>query len=55
MSVGIEIEIASITGKWKFSQNGEQRDRTQAADELRRRGETAISAAMFNSQGRSGG
>ncbi len=46
MIVGIEIEITKMAGKWKLSQNKEARDRTNAADELRRRGEQEISAAM---------
>ena len=44
--VGIEIEITKMVGKWKLSQNKEARDRTNAADELRKRGEQEISAAM---------
>jgi len=46
MIVGIEIEITKMVGKWKLSQNKEARDRTNAADELRKRGEEEISAAM---------
>ena len=45
--VGIEIEIVRIVGKWKLSQNKEDRDRVNAADELRKRGEEEISAAML--------
>jgi transcriptional regulator len=44
--VGIEIEITKMVGKWKLSQNKEARDRANAADELRKRGEQEISAAM---------
>lgn len=44
--VGIEIEVARLVGKWKLSQNKEQRDRANAAEELRKRGEQQISAAM---------
>jgi len=44
--VGLEVEIAKMVGKWKLSQNKEARDRTNAADELRKRGEQEISAAM---------
>ena len=45
--VGIEIEITRIVGKWKLSQNKEERDRVNAADELRKRGEQEISGAML--------
>lgn len=45
--VGIEIEITKMVGKWKLSQNKEERDRVNAADELRQRGEQAISGAML--------
>lgn len=46
--VGIEIAIARIVGKWKLSQNREERDRVNAAEELRKRGETITSDAMLN-------
>jgi transcriptional regulator len=46
--VGIEVEINRMIGKWKLSQNREERDRVNAAEELRKRGELAISAAMLN-------
>jgi transcriptional regulator len=45
--VGIEIEITKMVGKWKLSQNKEERDRVSAADELRKRGEQEISGAML--------
>ncbi|MDG4555526.1 MAG: FMN-binding negative transcriptional regulator [Candidatus Competibacter sp.] len=45
--VGIEIEIAKMIGKWKLSQNREERDRINAAEELRKRGEQITSAAML--------
>jgi len=45
--VGIEIEVTRIAGKWKLSQNKEERDRVNAAEELRKRGEEAISGAML--------
>lgn len=45
--VGIEIEITRMVGKWKLSQNKEERDRVNAADELRKRGEQEISGAML--------
>jgi transcriptional regulator len=46
--VGIEIEITRMVGKWKLSQNREERDRVNAADELRKRGESRISSAMLS-------
>jgi transcriptional regulator len=45
--VGIEIEITRMAGKWKLSQNKEERDRVNAAEELRKRGEQEISGAML--------
>jgi transcriptional regulator len=45
--VGIEIEITSMVGKWKLSQNKDEQDRVNAANELRGRGEHEISAAML--------
>jgi transcriptional regulator len=46
--VGIEIEITRMVGKWKLGQNREERDRINAAEELRKRGEHGLSAAMLN-------
>jgi transcriptional regulator len=46
--VGIEVEITRIVGKWKLSQNREDRDRIGAAEELRKRNERALSDAMLN-------
>lgn len=45
--VGLEIEVARMVGKWKLSQNKEERDREGAAAELRARGEAALSDAML--------
>jgi transcriptional regulator len=45
--VGIEIEITRMIGKWKLSQNKDERDRVNAAEELRKRGEQEISRAML--------
>jgi len=45
--VGLEVEITKMVGKWKLSQNKDARDRRNAADELRKRGEQEISAAML--------
>jgi transcriptional regulator len=45
--VGIEIEITRLVGKWKLSQNREERDRINAAEELRKRGEQLTSSAML--------
>ncbi len=46
--VGIEIEIARMVGKWKLSQNRDERDRLGAAEALRKRGETALADDMKN-------
>lgn len=46
--VGIEVDIVRIAGKWKLSQNREARDRINAAEELRKRDEQVISAAMLD-------
>jgi transcriptional regulator len=46
--VGIEIKITKLIGKWKLSQNREERDRVGAAEALRKRGEPVISTAMLN-------
>jgi transcriptional regulator len=50
--VGVEIGITRMIGKWKLSQNKEERDRINAAEELRKRGEQAISGAMLTTVGR---
>lgn len=52
--VGIEVEIARIVGKWKLSQNKEDRDRATAADELGARGHDGIAEAMRNALARKG-
>ena len=44
--VGIEIEVTRMIGKWKLSQNKEERDRSGAAEALRERGEDGLSRAM---------
>jgi len=49
--VGIEIEVTRMVGKWKLSQNKEARDRVNAAEELRKRGEQVISGAMLETAG----
>lgn len=46
--VGIEIEIERMVGKWKLSQNKETRDRVNAAEALRDRGDALTSGAMLN-------
>ena len=48
--VGIEIEITKLIGKWKLSQNREERDRINAAEELRKRGEQVTSSAMLDAK-----
>ena len=45
--VGIEIEITRLVGKAKLSQNKENRDRINAAEELRKRGEQVLADAML--------
>jgi len=52
--VGIEIEITRMVGKWKLSQNKEERDRVNAAQELLKRGELEISGAMRRTVGSEG-
>jgi transcriptional regulator len=49
--VGIEIEMTRMVGKSKLGQNKEERDRINAAEELRKRGEQAISGAMLGTTG----
>jgi transcriptional regulator len=44
--VGIEVEVTRMVGKWKLSQNKEERDRLGAGEELRKRREAVISKAM---------
>lgn len=44
--VGLEVEIERIVGKFKLSQNKEDRDRLNAAEELDRRGRTDLARAM---------
>jgi transcriptional regulator len=44
----VGIEITTMIGKWKLSQNREERDRVNAAQELRKRGEQVMSTAMLN-------
>ena len=46
--VGIEIDIEKMIGKAKLSQNKEERDRLNAAEELRKRDERLVSEAMLN-------
>jgi transcriptional regulator len=51
MIVGIEIEVTRMVGKWKLSQNKDERDRSNAAREVGKRGEVALSAAMLGTLG----
>lgn len=46
--VGIEIDITTMIGKWKLSQNKEERDRVNASEALRKKGEHVVSEAMRN-------
>ena len=48
--VGIEVVPERIVVKSKLSQNKEDRDRVNAAEELARRGETEVSAAMLEAK-----
>lgn len=48
--VGIEIDITRIAGKSKLSQNKEERDRINAAEELRGRNILDMSSAMLNAR-----
>lgn len=52
--VGIEVEVVRMVGKWKLSQNREERDRTNAAEELQKRGGEAMAAAMLKTVGGNG-
>jgi len=45
--VGLEIEVTKMVGKWKLSQNREERDRIGAAEELRKRGDSDMAGAML--------
>ena len=44
--VGIEITLTSLVGKFKLSQNREERDRLSASDALDAKGHQAIASAM---------
>ena len=52
--VGIQIDIEKMIGKSKLSQDKEERDRINAAEELRKRGERIISKAMLETTGKKG-
>jgi transcriptional regulator len=52
--VGIEIDVTSIVGSWKVSQNKEERDRAGAAEELRVRGAREMAEAMLAAAERRG-
>ena len=45
--VGIQIEVQRMVGKWKLSQNKEERDRIGAAEALHKRGEQQLAEAML--------
>jgi transcriptional regulator len=49
--VGIEVEVERMVGKWKLSQNKEERDRVGAAEALRSRGDAETSEAMLGAGG----
>ena len=44
--VGIEIDITRLVGKFKLSQNREERDRLGAADALIAKGDMGVGQAM---------
>lgn len=44
--VGIEVAVERIVGKWKLSQNKDERDRRAAADALDAHGQAPLAAAM---------
>jgi transcriptional regulator len=46
--VGIEIRVERLVGKSKLSQNKDPGDRRNAADELAKRQQVALAAAMRN-------
>jgi transcriptional regulator len=46
--VGLEIEVTRIVGKFKLSQNREDRDRMCAAEALMKQGDVAIAQAMLD-------
>jgi len=45
--VGLEITVTRMIGKWKLSQNKDERDRQGAIEGLRERGEDATADAML--------
>ena len=49
--VGIEVVVTRMIGKWKLSQNKEERDRTNSAGELRKRGDQELADAMLSTVG----
>ena len=46
--VGLEVEITRVEGKFKLSQNKEERDRANASDQLRQRGKIEMARAMWD-------
>ncbi len=46
--VGLEVAITKVEGKFKLSQNKDERDRASASDELRQRGKVELAAAMWD-------
>lgn len=50
--VGIEVPIERIVGKWKLSQNKDERDRASAAEALDAHGDPALAQAMRDAAGR---
>lgn len=48
--VGIEVEITKVEGKFKLSQNKDERDRSNVADQLRKRGLIEVADGVWNTQ-----
>lgn len=46
--VGIEVDITRLQGKWKLSQNREERDRLGVIDALRARGDQRLADAVLD-------
>ncbi len=46
--VGIEVDITRLEGKWKLSQNREERDRLGVIDALRARGDQRLADAVLD-------
>jgi len=47
--VGIEVKITRVEGKFKLSQNKDERDRSSAAEQVRKRGQIEVANGMWSS------